>query len=85
MNEYPCLRGFKAIGLGGDSFVGKMKTAVESIVGPVPEDMVRVRPSSKGKYNAVDIGPVMVMNVEQVMSIFAAMKEHGGDDLKWFL
>eukprot|EP00232_Nephroselmis_pyriformis_P015966 CAMPEP_0182884100 /NCGR_PEP_ID=MMETSP0034_2-20130328/18786_1 /TAXON_ID=156128 /ORGANISM="Nephroselmis pyriformis, Strain CCMP717" /LENGTH=200 /DNA_ID=CAMNT_0025017271 /DNA_START=113 /DNA_END=715 /DNA_ORIENTATION=- len=85
VNEYPCLRGFKAIGSGDGSFVGKMVTAVESVVGDVPEDMVRVRPSSKGKYSAVDIGPVMVMNVEQVMSIYAAMKEHGGDDLKWIL
>lgn len=38
MNSYPTIRGFTAIGTGGDDFVQSMVVAVESVLQqPIPE------------------------------------------------
>lgn len=38
MNSYPTVRGFTAIGTGGDDFVQAMVVAVESVIQrPIPE------------------------------------------------
>lgn len=84
VNEYPLERGFKAIGTGGDDFVKSMVSAVEkTLTITVTEDKVAVRPSSKGTYLSVNIGPCLVQNGEEVMAVYAAMKEDSR--MKWFL
>mmetsp|Transcript_28100 Transcript_28100/g.53530 ORF Transcript_28100/g.53530 Transcript_28100/m.53530 type:complete len:193 (-) Transcript_28100:217-795(-) len=84
VNDYPIMRGFKAIGTGGDDFVKSMVAQVEKALGrSVPEEVVAVRPSSKGKYVSVNIEPVVVNSGEEVLAVYTAMKEDSR--LKWFL
>ena len=66
MNTYPGYRSFKAIGVGGSGFVRAMVSAVESVVAtPVHEECVQERPSSKGSYISVTVGPVLLHNRDQ--------------------
>ncbi|XP_031272802.1 uncharacterized protein LOC116131282 isoform X1 [Pistacia vera] len=67
VNSYPTVRGFTAIGTGGDDFVQAMVVAVESVIQkPIPEGRVRQKLSSRGKYVSVNIGPIQVSSSEQV-------------------
>jgi putative lipoic acid-binding regulatory protein len=82
-NEYPTERTFKAIGSGGEDFVSSMISVVESAVGTVTPGRVAQRPSSKGKYVAVTIGPIMMQNADQVIQIYSGMRED--ERLRWYL
>ncbi|KAK9909636.1 hypothetical protein WJX75_005376 [Coccomyxa subellipsoidea] len=84
VNTYPGQRTFKAIGVGGGAFVDSMLGAVERVIGsPVHEESVNSRPSAKGSYISVTIGPVTVQNRDQVVQIYAAMRED--ERLKWYM
>ncbi|XP_042496482.1 uncharacterized protein LOC122075499 [Macadamia integrifolia] len=75
VNSYPTVRGFTAIGTGGDDFVQAMVIAVESILQQtIPEGRVRQKFSSRGKYVSVNIGPVKVVSSEQVQAVYNAMR-----------
>ncbi|KAL5717572.1 hypothetical protein ACHQM5_010555 [Ranunculus cassubicifolius] len=75
VNSYPTVRGFTAIGTGGDDFVEAMVVAVESVLQEaVPEGSVKQKLSSGGKYVSVNIGPVQVVSSEQVQAVYNAMK-----------
>ena len=68
VNTYPGYRSFKAIGVGGSEFVQAMKVAVESVLdAPIHEECVQERPSSKGSYISVTLGPVLLYNRDQVI------------------
>ncbi len=68
VNTYPGQRIFKAIGVGGGAFVDSMLSAVERVIGsPIHEESVNSRPSAKGSYISVTIGPVTVQNRDQVL------------------
>ena len=67
VNQYPTERSFKAIGMGGQDFVDSMVGAVEAAVGSqVQRGRVQQRPSAKGKYVSVTIGPVLIETSDQV-------------------
>ncbi|KAJ4973178.1 hypothetical protein NE237_006352 [Protea cynaroides] len=84
VNSYPTVRGFTAIGTGGDDFVQAMVIAVESVLQQsIPEGRVRQKLSSMGKYVSVNIGPVKVVSSEQVQAIYNAMRRD--DRMKYFL
>ncbi|KAL5552608.1 hypothetical protein UlMin_040009 [Ulmus minor] len=84
VNSYPTVRGFTAIGTGGDDFVQAMVVAVESVLQePIPEGRVRQKLSSRGKYVSVNIGPVQVVSSEQVQAVYNAMRRD--DRMKYFL
>ncbi|XP_065873061.1 uncharacterized protein [Euphorbia lathyris] len=84
VNSYPTVRGFTAIGTGGDDFVQAMVVAVESVIQqPIPEGHVRQKVSSRGKYVSVNIGPVQVVSSEQVQAVYNAMRRD--DRMKYFL
>ncbi|KAK9934369.1 hypothetical protein M0R45_021516 [Rubus argutus] len=84
VNSYPTVRGFTAIGTGGDDFVQAMVVAVESVIQkPVPEGRVKQKLSSGGKYVSVNIGPVQVISSEQVQAVYNAMRRD--DRMKYFL
>uniref|UniRef100_A0A6N2M5N5 Uncharacterized protein n=1 Tax=Salix viminalis TaxID=40686 RepID=A0A6N2M5N5_SALVM len=84
VNSYPTVRGFTAIGTGGDDFVQAMVIAVESVIQqPIPEGRVRQKVSSRGKYVSVNIGPVQVASSEQVQAVYNAMRRD--DRMKYFL
>ncbi|XVF85267.1 hypothetical protein PTKIN_Ptkin17bG0104300 [Pterospermum kingtungense] len=84
VNSYPTVRGFTAIGTGGDDFVQAMVVAVESVIQqPIPEGRVRQKLSSRGKYVAVNIGPIQVVSSEQVQAVYNAMRRD--DRMKYFL
>ncbi|GLT86691.1 hypothetical protein SLE2022_048130 [Rubroshorea leprosula] len=84
VNSYPTVRGFTAIGTGGDDFVQAMVVAVESVIQqPIPEGRVRQKVSSSGKYVSVNIGPVQVVSSEQVQAVYNAMRRD--DRMKYFL
>ncbi|KAB2088322.1 hypothetical protein ERO13_A04G139800v2 [Gossypium hirsutum] len=84
VNSYPCVRGFIAIGTGGDDFVRAMVVAVESVLQqPIPEGRVRRKVSSRGKYVSVNIGPVQVVSSEQVQAVYNAMRRD--NRMKYFL
>uniref|UniRef100_A0A6N2K2L8 Aminotransferase class V domain-containing protein n=1 Tax=Salix viminalis TaxID=40686 RepID=A0A6N2K2L8_SALVM len=75
VNSYPTVRGFTAIGTGGDDFVQAMVIAVESVTQQtIPEGQVRQKVSSRGKYVSVNIGPVQVVSSEQVLAVYNAMR-----------
>ncbi|KAK8516735.1 hypothetical protein V6N12_049453 [Hibiscus sabdariffa] len=84
VNSYPTVRGFIAIGTGGDDFVQAMIVAVESVLQqPIPEGRVRQKVSSRGKYVSVNIGPVQVVSSEQVQAVYNAMRRD--NRMKYFL
>ncbi|GLU06210.1 hypothetical protein SLE2022_232600 [Rubroshorea leprosula] len=84
VNSYPTVRGFTAIGTGGDDFVQAMDVAVESVIQqPIPEGRVRQKVSSRGKYVSVNIGPVRVVSGEQVHAVYNAMRRD--HRMKYFL
>ncbi|KAK2969307.1 hypothetical protein RJ640_030848 [Escallonia rubra] len=84
VNSYPTVRGFTAIGTGGEDFVHAMVVAVESVLQqPVPEGQVKQKISSGGKYISVNIGPVQVISSEQVQAVYNAMRRD--DRMKYFL
>ncbi|XP_057776971.1 uncharacterized protein LOC130995630 isoform X2 [Salvia miltiorrhiza] len=84
VNSYPTVRGFTAIGTGGNDFVQAMVIAVESVLQkPIPEGQVRQKISSGGKYVSVNIGPVQVVSSEQVQAVYNAMRQD--DRMKYFL
>ncbi|KAL2510352.1 hypothetical protein Fot_33999 [Forsythia ovata] len=84
VNSYPTVRGFTAIGTGGDDFVQAMVVAVESVLQQtIPEGQVKHKISSGGKYVSVNIGPVQVVSSEQVQAVYNAMRRD--DRMKYFL
>ncbi|XP_019438303.1 PREDICTED: uncharacterized protein LOC109344128 [Lupinus angustifolius] len=84
VNSYPTVRGFTAIGTGGEDFVQAMVVAVESVIQqPIPRGRVKQKLSSRGKYVSVNIGPVQVVSSEQVQAVYNAMKRD--DRMKYFL
>eukprot|EP00798_Chlamydomonas_sp_ICE-L_P030058 gene30058-35026_t len=75
VNKYPGLRSFTVIGEGGPAYRSAMVEAIQSVVGkPIPEDNVKERESSGAKYLSVTIGPVMVEDADQVVTIFSAVR-----------
>uniref|UniRef100_A0A0D9VG98 Uncharacterized protein n=1 Tax=Leersia perrieri TaxID=77586 RepID=A0A0D9VG98_9ORYZ len=67
VNSYPTVRGFTAIGTGGDDFVQSMVIAVESVIQEqIPKAQISQKVSAKGKYVSVKIGPISVVSSEQV-------------------
>ena len=67
VNEYPSQRMFKAVGVSDESFQADMSKVVEDVLRiELQPGMVNVRPSSKGKYISVQIGPVIVKSADQV-------------------
>lgn len=75
VNSYPTVRGFTAIGTGGNDFVQAMVGAVESVLQiPIPEGRVTHKLSSRGKYVSVNIGPVTVVSSDQVQAVYNAMR-----------
>ncbi|KAL6634434.1 hypothetical protein ACP70R_027105 [Stipagrostis hirtigluma subsp. patula] len=84
VNSYPTVRGFTAIGTGGDDFVQSMVVAVESVLQErIPEGQISQKVSSKGKYVSVKIGPIRVVSSEQVQAVYNAMKKD--ERMKFFL
>lgn len=84
VNSYPTVRGFTAIGTGGDDFVNAMVVAVESVLQEtIPEDRVNHKLSSRGKYVSVNIGPIRVISSEQVQAVYNAMRRD--ERMKYFL
>jgi putative lipoic acid-binding regulatory protein len=74
VHEYPAPRFFTSIGTGDDDFRRSMVTAVESVIGALPEERVVQRYSEKGKYVSVKIGPIMCSSADQVLAIYQAMR-----------
>ncbi|CAG9465253.1 unnamed protein product [Pedinophyceae sp. YPF-701] len=84
VNEYPAWRNFKAIGEGGDDFRDSVVALVGAALGEsVGEDCVRVRPSSGGKYVAVDVGPVLVKKPEDVVAVFTELRKE--PRIRWWM
>ncbi|XP_057422489.1 uncharacterized protein LOC130716300 [Lotus japonicus] len=84
VNTYPTVRGFTAIGTGGQDFVQAMLVAVESVIQqPIPQGQVKQKLSSGGKYVSVNIGPIEVVSFEQVQAVYNAMRRDGR--IKYFL
>ncbi|XP_020992746.2 uncharacterized protein LOC107482099 [Arachis duranensis] len=83
VNSYPSVRGFTAIGIGGDDFVQAMVLAVQSVIQhPIPQGCVKQKSSSGGKYVSVNIGPIEVVSSEQVQAVYNAMRRD--DRMKYF-
>lgn len=77
VNKYPMQRSFTAVGTGGQEFRQAMVAAVERVVGSVHEECVSERHSSQRKYISVTVGPVWIQNGDQIIAVYANMKEDG--------
>ena len=82
MNTYPGHRNFKAIGVVGEEFVQAMTAAVESVLGSsLHEECIQQRPSAKGSYVSVTLGPVLVQNTDKVRQLDLANFPYKRTDL----
>ena len=76
----------QAINVRAIKLSDQIGAAVESVVGPVDEaKQVSVRDSSGGKYVSVTVGPVTVNSGDEVVQVYAAMRETAGNMLKFYL
>ncbi|MEW5304948.1 MAG: hypothetical protein WDW38_010722 [Sanguina aurantia] len=79
VNRYPGQREFKVIGevvgTGGPQYRSAMVSAVSDVVGVVHLECVAERYSSGAKYISVTVGPVWLTDGDQVIQIFANMKQ----------
>ncbi|GJY00761.1 putative mitochondrial protein [Tanacetum coccineum] len=81
VNTYPTVRGFTAIGTGGDDFVQAMVVAVESVLQhQIPQGQVKQKMSSGEKYVSVNIG---LFKSFLVQAVYNAMKSD--ERMKYFL
>lgn len=84
VNKYPAHRVFTAIGEGSDDFRDSMVRCVEVALNcQVHPEAVIVRPSKKGKYSSVKIGPMVVADAGEVVAVYQSMK--ADIRMKWFL
>lgn len=83
INEYPGLRTFKAIGMGGEDFAKAMRACVEIVLGKIGNDAVATKPSSGGKYISVTFGPVRIESSDQMKEIYERMQQDGR--MKFFI
>ena len=84
VNKYPIERNFNAIGVGGSEFTLAIRTAVESVLGcKIPDNKIKVKTSSGGKYTSVNVGPCTVETSEQLTAIYQAMAKD--ERLKWWM
>lgn len=82
VNTYPTERVFKAIGSGGDEFVNSMVAVIRGVTS-VEDVPAATKPSAKGKYVSVTLGPVMMDHSDQVIEVYQRMRED--TRLKWYL
>lgn len=82
VNTYPTERVFKAIGSGGDEFVDSMVAVIRGVTS-VEDVPAAARPSAKGNYVSVTLGPVMMDHSDQVIEVYQRMRED--ERLKWYL
>jgi putative lipoic acid-binding regulatory protein len=66
VNTYPGVRSFTAIGSGGEEFRASMLKSVVDVVGTVHYECISQRASTTGKYLSVTVGPVWLVNGDQV-------------------
>ena len=71
--EFPCHYQFKAVGAAGEEFNRRVVAAIGSHV-TVPRDAIRIRPSSKGNYQAVSV-LVTLQSYQQLLSIYAEIRK----------
>ncbi|KAK3244890.1 hypothetical protein CYMTET_45521 [Cymbomonas tetramitiformis] len=84
VNEYPLQRDFKAIGKGGDEFVQDMTQLVAGVLGrQIPPELIYTRPSSKGTYLSVTMGPVLVKSPEELKAVYTALQSDSR--VKWVI
>ncbi|GKB28718.1 putative YbeD-like domain-containing protein [Tanacetum coccineum] len=84
VNTYPTVRGFTAIGTGGDDFVTSHgQCCRHQSFQHHSQGQVKQKMSSGGKYVSVNIGPVQVVSSEQVQAVYNAMKSD--ERMKYFL
>lgn len=71
--NFPCEYVFKAFGPGNCAeFATAVQQAVATVV-PVPLDVIKIRKSGQGKYQAVSVLLIM-HNLEQVHAVYQALK-----------
>lgn len=75
VNEYPSQRLFKSIGRGGEDFAVAMRACVEGALGQrLADSQVSQRPSSKGSFLCVTIGPVTVETPDQACNCWGSVE-----------
>lgn len=80
LEEHHCFPGeytFKVIGFAGEEFTAAVQGAAARVLGPISPDQVRVRPSSGGRYVAVNL-EVQVADSAQVLEVYAALRQVQG-------
>ncbi|XRB24426.1 hypothetical protein RI054_38g142820 [Pseudoscourfieldia marina] len=77
VNTYPMLRTFKAMASADDGqLVKDLVTRLNNVEGLEVDAAkhVSIKPSSKGNYQSISFGPLLVSSGEQVIDIFAELK-----------
>src|SRR4051812_31213498 len=70
--EYPALYTFRVIGKRSPALREHVRLIVQSVLGPVAEDSVTVRPSAQGNYLAVHV-TVLLQTEEQRVAVYGKL------------
>ena len=79
---YPTFYTFKAMGLAGPDLKARILQHVSSVLGPVEEGSVTVRPSSAGKYESISVH-VYLRSEDERRRIYEAF--HGDKTIVWYV
>ena len=77
VNKYPMRRSFKAMASADDGELAKSLVAQLNNIPGLEVDAkahISVRPSAKGNYQSITLGPLLVTSGEQVIDVFATLK-----------
>jgi uncharacterized protein len=73
LQEFPCFYTFKIFGKRSDAFVDQVRAVMSRTLGPVPLDSVKVRESSRGRYQSVT-ACIWVGNREQLERVYEDLR-----------
>lgn len=73
LQEFPCFYTFKIFGRQSKTFVERVRAAVAQTLGTVPQDCMKVRESSGGRYLSVTI-EMQVHNQRQLEQVYEGLR-----------
>jgi putative lipoic acid-binding regulatory protein len=73
LETFPCVYTFKVFGRRSHTFVDRVREAIETTLGRVPLDSMKVRESAHGRYLSVTV-LAQVHNREQLVRVYEDLR-----------